>query len=80
MYGELVSRIFTSALVRWPTDQRIESGIVCLDEFDKIAKPKSPHGSKDISGEVLPWVPTPNQMQNVLINFTFRACNKPFSK
>lgn len=29
-----------------------ESGIVCLDEFDKIAKPKSNHGSKDISGEV----------------------------
>ncbi|KAG0635780.1 P-loop containing nucleoside triphosphate hydrolase protein [Tuber brumale] len=31
--------------------RRAESGIVCLDEFDKIAKPKSPYGSKDISGE-----------------------------
>ncbi|RPA99984.1 ClpX, ATPase regulatory subunit [Choiromyces venosus 120613-1] len=31
--------------------RRAESGIVCLDEFDKIAKPKSPNGSKDISGE-----------------------------
>jgi ATP-dependent Clp protease ATP-binding subunit ClpX len=28
-----------------------ETGIVCLDEFDKIAKPKSSHGAKDISGE-----------------------------
>jgi len=31
---------------------RTETGIICLDEFDKIAKPKSTHGSKDISGEV----------------------------
>lgn len=28
-----------------------ETGIVCLDEFDKIAKPKTSHGTKDISGE-----------------------------
>jgi ATP-dependent Clp protease ATP-binding subunit ClpX len=32
--------------------RRAESGIICLDEFDKIAKPKSMHGgAKDISGE-----------------------------
>ncbi|RPB26299.1 ClpX, ATPase regulatory subunit [Terfezia boudieri ATCC MYA-4762] len=31
--------------------RRAETGIICLDEFDKIAKPKSTHGSKDISGE-----------------------------
>jgi len=31
--------------------RRAESGIICLDEFDKIAKPKSMHGQKDISGE-----------------------------
>ena len=32
--------------------RRAETGIICLDEFDKIAKPKSMHGVKDISGEV----------------------------
>jgi ATP-dependent Clp protease ATP-binding subunit ClpX len=32
--------------------RKAESGIICLDEFDKIAKPKSMHGVKDISGEV----------------------------
>lgn len=32
-------------------DDLSETGIVCLDEFDKIAKPKSSHGTKDISGE-----------------------------
>ncbi|KAA8911331.1 P-loop containing nucleoside triphosphate hydrolase protein [Sphaerosporella brunnea] len=32
--------------------RRAETGIICLDEFDKIAKPKSMHGgAKDISGE-----------------------------
>ncbi|KAI5787167.1 putative ATP-dependent Clp protease [Geopyxis carbonaria] len=31
--------------------RRAETGIICLDEFDKIAKPKSMHGTKDISGE-----------------------------
>ncbi|CCX06439.1 Similar to Mitochondrial clpX-like chaperone MCX1; acc. no. P38323 [Pyronema omphalodes CBS 100304] len=31
--------------------RKAESGIICLDEFDKIAKPKSMHGVKDISGE-----------------------------
>lgn len=32
--------------------RRAETGIICLDEFDKIAKPKAIHGTKDISGEV----------------------------
>lgn len=32
-------------------DELPETGIVCLDEFDKIAKPKNSHGTKDISGE-----------------------------
>ncbi|KAF8468359.1 P-loop containing nucleoside triphosphate hydrolase protein [Kalaharituber pfeilii] len=31
--------------------RRAETGIICLDEFDKIAKPKTTLGSKDISGE-----------------------------
>lgn len=33
------------------TNKLLETGIVCLDEFDKIAKPKTSHGTKDISGE-----------------------------
>lgn len=39
--------------------RRAEAGIICLDEFDKIAKPKSMHGAKDISGEVLSYPAVP---------------------
>jgi ATP-dependent protease Clp ATPase subunit len=32
--------------------KKAEQGIVCLDEFDKLSKPRVNHGSKDIAGEV----------------------------
>lgn len=39
---------------------RAQTGIICLDEFDKLAKPKAMHGgTKDISGEVAPLPLTP---------------------
>lgn len=45
---------YSNQLLDWILKLTIlaETGIICLDEFDKIAKPKSNHGSKDISGEV----------------------------
>lgn len=62
-------------IFNWST----ETGIVCLDEFDKIAKPKSPHGSKDISGEVLPlMIPRRNARQSD--KFATRVFNKPSSR
>lgn len=38
------------AAANWDV-RKAESGIICLDEFDKLAKPKTSNGSKDISGE-----------------------------
>lgn len=52
--GEDVDQAVHRLLVAANHDvRRAESGIICLDEFDKIAKPKSMiGGGKDISGEV----------------------------
>ena len=52
--GEDVEQAVQRLLVAANHDvRRAETGIICLDEFDKIAKPKSmAGGSKDISGEV----------------------------
>ena len=51
--GEDVDQAVHRLLIAAKHDvRRAQSGIICLDEFDKLAKTRSMQGTKDVSGEV----------------------------